>query len=247
MQGTIQSREAKLPLIGKIKIGQKNEKGYPESLDYFLASGNYQQYFNEAFGEKPTSIEIMFLSNEFSQACWERFELRKGAKLYSYGDGSEFKVYDEAKDDYVDMTMEKDSAFIKELHKKIESKWDTVLTLTFLIPAIRGVFGAWQLTTKGEKSSIPGLLGAFQMVQNMAGSVIGIPFDLQIKKVVSNKPNSKNKFPVLQLIPNVSQGHLEKIRQFINNKNEFLGLLTENKIDDIAMNSISKSIEYKNE
>ena len=237
----IKSREARLPLIGKIKVGRMTEKGFPESLDYFIATGNYEQYFNEAFKEKPTSIEIMFLSNDFNQACWERYELRKGAKLYAYGDGNDFKVYDEKKDDYIDMNIEKDSDIIKNLHIKLSSKWETVLSLTFLIPAIKGVFGAWQFTTKGEKSSIPQIAGAYKMVQDMAGSVIGIPFDLQVKKVVSNKPNSKNKFTVIQLIANVSQGHLEKVRQFISNKNEFIGLLTENKIDDIAMDLVNEN------
>ena len=238
------NREVKMPVIGKIKVGRKNEKGHPESLDYFSASGNYQKYFDEAFGEKPQSIEIMFLDNDFSQSCNERYELRQGAKLYAYGDGEIFQVYDEQKDDYITKTMEKDGEFIKALHAKLKGKWESVLHMSFLIPAIKGVFGVWQLTTKGEKSSIPTILGAFQLVQNMAGSVVGIPFDLQVKKVVSNKPNSKNKFPVITLIPNVSQGHMEKVKNYIAGKNEFMGLLTENKIDDIAMNEVAKQVEY---
>lgn len=239
------NRKVRMPIIGKIKTGQKNADGYPEGLDYFIATGNYQNYFNEAFGEKPTSLEIIFLSNDFSQSCNERYELRQGAKLYAYGDGQSFQVYDEKADDYIEMTTEKDSEFIKSLHKKIKSEWESVLHLSFLLPRIKSVFGVWQLTTKGEKSSIPTILGAFQFVQNMAGTVVGIPFDLQIKKVVSNKPNSKHRFPVLNLIPNVSSGHMEKVRQFISNKNDFIGLLTEDKIDDLAMDTVSKQIEYE--
>ena len=140
--------------------------------------------------------------------------------------------------------MSSNADLIKSLHTKVKGKWESVLYLNFLIPAIRGVFGIWQLTTKGDKSSIPTILGAFQMVKQMARSVVGIPFDLQVKKVISNKPGSKSKFPVISLIPNVSQGHLDKVRQFISDKNEFVGLLTENKIDDIAMNEVSKQVEY---
>jgi hypothetical protein len=238
------NRVVKMPIIGKIKVGRKNEKGFPESLDYFVATGNYERYFIDAFGEKPSSIEIMFLSNNFEESCNERYELRQGAKLYAYGDGDIFQIYDEQKDDYIEKTMEKDKEFINALHTKLKSKWETVLHMSFLIPAIRGVFGVWQLSTKGEKSSIPTIQGAFKLVQNMAGTVIGIPFDLQVKKVVSNKPNSKSKFAVINLIPNVSSGHMEKVKTFISGRNEFIGLLTENKIDDIAMNEISKRVEY---
>lgn len=236
-------REVKMPIIGKIKVGEKNEKGLPVSLDYFIAVGNYKNYFDNACGEKPTSITIMFLDDEFEKSCNERYELRQGAKLYAYGDGEVFQVYDEQKDDYIEMTMDKNSDVIKSLHTKVKGKWESVLHMYFLIPAITGVLGAWQFTTKGEKSSIPTILGAFQMVKNMAGRVVGIPFDLQVKKVISNKPGSKNKFPVINLIPNVSQPYLEKIKQYLGNVN-FVGLLTENKIDDIAMNEVAKQVEY---
>lgn len=246
------NREVKMPIIGKIKIGQKktivNKKGekvdIPESLDYFTASGNYENYFNKAYPDKPTSIEIMFLNDEFEQSCNERYELRQGAKLYAWGDGEIFQVYDEKKDDYIEMTMEKNAETIKTLHTKLKSKWESVLHMSFLIPAISGVFGVWQLTTKGDKSSIPTILGAFQFVQKMAGTVVGIPFDLQVKKVVSNKPGSKNKFPVINLIPNVSQPHMERIKNYILPNRQFIGLLTENKIDDLAMEIESKQIDY---
>lgn len=238
------NKTVKFPIIGKIKIGRKNDRGLPESLDYFVAAGNYENYFIDAFGDKPTSIEIMFLSDNLEDSCNERFELRQGAKLYAYGDGESFQVYDEQKDDYLERNMTKDADFIKALHTKVKGKWETVLHMSFLIPAIKGVFGVWQLSTKGEKSSIPTIQGAFQLVKSMAGRVIGIPFDLQVKKVTSNKPNSKSKFPVINLIPNVSSGHMEKVKQFISGNTDFIGLLTENKIDDIAMNEVAKGIEY---
>lgn len=238
------NRQVKFPVLGKIKVGIKNDKGHPTSLDYFVATGNYANYFTDAFGPKPDSIEIMFLSDNFEDSCYERYELRQGPKLFAFGDGECFKVFDEKKDDYIEKTMEKNADEIKSLHKKVGGEWKSVLHMSFLIPAIKGVFGVWQLSTKGDKSSIPTILGAFQMVQQMAKTVIGIPFDLQVKKVVSNKPGSKNKFPVINLVPNVSAGHLEKVRNYIAGNNNFMGLLTENKIDDIAMNEVAKQVEY---
>lgn len=247
MQGFIQTNESKIKPIGLIKIGRKKEitkNGktieIPESLDFFIATGQFQNYFTEAYPNKPNKIEITFGSNNFFDSFYERFELWSGSKRYSYGDGQDFKVYEEKTDEWLDKNMTDDKEFLSDLHKKIGSQWSVILSLTFLIPTIRGVWGFWRLNTKGNKSSIPAMKSAFMLAQEFAGTVIGVPFDLSVEKVVSHKPGSKSKFPVLQLTPNVSQGHLERIRQFIKDKNEFVGLLTESKID-----SLTNQIEYK--
>lgn len=249
MKGTIirdVEEEIRIPIIGKIKIGQKTETGGTQSLDHFRAAGDYAHYFHEAYGERPTSIIIMFLSDDYSKSCYERYELRKGPKLYAYGDGKDFRVYNEERDEYVNMSKDdaKDRDILAGLHRKLNSKWEVVLDLKFIIPAISGVFGIWSLSTKGEKSSIPAIKGAFAAVHKFAGRVTGIPFDLSVKKVVSNKPESKSKYPVIQLVPNVSQGHLEKVRDYISNR-DFIGLLTEEKIDEMAMDNAIGKIEYK--
>jgi len=244
MQGIIPDSKKQNRPIGQIKIGQKDARGIPQSLDYFIATGQYENYFKKAFGEKPNAIEIMFCSDNFFESFYERFELWNGAKRFAYGDGTEFKVYDEKTDKYIDMNMNEHKDIITGLHKKAGKDWDTILSITFLIPRIKGVWGLWRLNTKGKESSIPAMKKAFMDMQEMAGTVIGIPFDLHVKKAISYKPGSKNKYPVLQLTPNISQEHVEKVRQFISNKNEFVGLLTENKIDDIAMSEVAKQVEY---
>jgi hypothetical protein len=218
-------------------------KEIPESVDYFIATGNYSHYFTEAFGEKPNSIEVVFLSDDLSETCRERFELRQGSKLFAYGDGVDFRVYSPEVDDYIDMNMRENSEEIKALNKTVGSKWETVLTLFFLIPKIRGVFGAWQLTTKGVKSSIPTIKTSFDFVQTLAGTVIGIPFDLTVEKVVSNKPESKNRYPVIKLVANISQGHLDKVKEFISDKHAFMGLLTEDKIDTLALTQVEQGVK----
>ena len=65
MKGRIERPEAHkprlvLPRVGKIRIGVKNAKGYPQSLDYFIATGKYAGLFLQAYGEKPQIIQIVF-------------------------------------------------------------------------------------------------------------------------------------------------------------------------------------------
>jgi hypothetical protein len=246
MEGLIPESKSQHSRVGFIKIGGRkeitNKKGelvsIPESYDYFIATGQYSNYFNKAFGEKPKSIQIMFCSDNFFESFWERYELWSGARRWAYGDGIDFKVYDEKTDKFID----KKKSEITELHKKLNGEWITRLTIKFLMPST-GVLGLWELSTKGKETSIPAMKASFCLVQEIAKSVIGVPFDLNVEKHISYKPKSSNKYPVLQLVSGLGLQHLEKVRDYITNK-KFVGLLTENKIDDIAMNEVAKQVEY---
>lgn len=242
MSGRIirETRRESLTRIGKIKIGEKyvNQAGkeIPRSLDYFVADGTYKNLFDSAFGEKPNSIEIVFISDQEEDSCYERLELRQGAKLFAYGDGCNFKIWDQNSNVYVNRELDTDG--ILELEKKIKSKFEEVLTLNFLIPRIK-VFGFWSLTTKGKDSSIIQIVSVFDRMKQLAGTVKGIPFDLKVEKVKSQKPDSKNLFPVLQLIPNLSAQNVERIKEFIQAGTELPFLITESKMDSL------QEIEYK--
>ena len=77
---------ATMPVIGQVKVGEKTEQGYPRSLDYFKASGRFENAFHKQFGKKPTELTVVFMSDEVDQVCDERYELWKGAN----GLGSNF-------------------------------------------------------------------------------------------------------------------------------------------------------------
>jgi hypothetical protein len=233
-----ETRLARVPIIGKVRAGIKDDRGLPKSTDYFLPDGPYSDYFTKVFGKNPKSIEVMFISNDYTQSCNERFEIRQGAKLFADGDGETFRVWDEKAQDYGEYTKAVHPDIMRRIAVKLQAEWINILTLTFIIPRITGVFGAWQLTTRGEKSSIPQIISAFDTVQDMAGTIINIPFDLQIEKVTSQRPGSKSSFPVIKLIPNVSQGHLEKVRLFYDSGVRVHGLLTEDRIDKIEKETL---------
>jgi hypothetical protein len=69
------------------------------------------------------------------------------------------------------------------------------------------------------------------------GTVTKTPFDLVVKKVTSQKPGSKNKYPVVELIPNIGAEHQEKLAQLVDsgfNVREFRGLLSEGAIEQLS-------------
>lgn len=219
MNGRIKRQEPRekipFPKIGNIRCGKKIEKNgkvFPVSTDYFIPTGKYANYFTDAYGEKPNKIEAIFLSDDPGLVCDERLELRDVAgKLAAFGDGLEFKVWDEKTENYQPFLLEAHPDMLNRLAEKYKSTWKTRLTMRFLLPRISGIIGYWELTTGAEASSIPGITGIFDEVLSQKGFIRGILFDLSVNLFTSNKPGIKRKYPVLTLVPN----HTEENKKLI--------------------------------
>lgn len=228
-----ETRKTKLPLIGNLRVGMKNEKGYPISLDHFIATGDYASYFKEEFGEKPTKVQIIFLSDDNVQSCLEEWDGRdpKG-KRAGYGNGETFHIYDEQFEDYIEMDN-KDTINKQTKEKKIT--WKILLTLHFVIPKIKGVFGLWRFQTRGDKSSIATIVSTFDEIKNNVGTIVNIPFDLVVKKVKSQTPGGVKVFPVVSLVPNLSTNNLDIVRNYLESGMDFkrIGVLTDEKIKQL--------------
>jgi hypothetical protein len=208
------TKPIRLPEVGKIKIGEKLEgENFPRSLDYFRPTGEYAPLFWEAYGEKPNMLEIVFPSNDARECCYERFELRDGPKLYAEGDGETFEAWSDKEKDYVIVTKTEYPTIMEMLSKKVGAEWRPRLTLRFMLLKLRHVMGVWSLSSHAEASSIPEIISTFDMVADKAGRVSGIPFDLSVQKVTSQKPGSKSSYPVLKLVPNLGVNQLEAVRQ----------------------------------
>lgn len=219
-----------LPEIGRLHIGMKNDKGYPMSIDYFRPTGKYEGLFRQALGEKPQTIQVIFPSDDAEKVCNERYEYRddKGA-LVAGGDGQTFKVWNGKV--YAPYTIE-DYPNIMQLiaeknpTKRKEDNWDIVLSMKFIVPAVRGVVGVWGLTTKGRASSVRNIRESFDAVQMMRGTVVTSVFDLAVHFHKSNKPNDTSRYPVLSLVAN--DNRVSDIKELIQQK-ENLSLLLPNK------------------
>lgn len=195
-----------LPEVGRLHIGMKSEKGYPVSIDYFRPTGKYAQLFTAALGERPQTIQVIFPDDDPEKVCNERFEYRddKGA-LVARGDGRVFEIWDGKRyaayrvTEYPDIV---DQIAARNPTKRGADNWDVVLTLRFIVPAVRGVVGVWQFSTKGRASSVKNIRDSFDGVQMMRGTVTQTVFDLSVQFAKSNKPGVNSRYPVVSLVAN---------------------------------------------
>ena len=226
---------AALPEIGRLHIGKKqtsqNGKEYPVSVDYFIPAGKYAAMFTDALGEKPNTIQIVFPDDDPEKVCREQFEYRddKGA-LVARGDGRIFEIWNGREyakysiDDYPDIA---EQVIAKNPTRRGADNWDITLTLRFVIPAVRGIVGVWQFSTKGRASSINNIRNSFDGVQMMRGTVTRTVFDLSVQFAKSNKPGVSSRYPVVSLVANDSR--IDEIRQALAAKDNLSLLLPESK------------------
>lgn len=233
-----------LPEVGRLHIGMKQKsqsgKEYPVSVDYFIPSGKYAGVFTNAIGEKPSTIQIVFPDDDPEKVCNERYEYRddRGA-LVARGDGKIFEVWDGKR--YAPFSIDQYPDIMNQITAKNPTKrgtenWDVILTLRFVIPAVRGVVGVWQFATKGKASSIKNIRNSFDGVQMMRGTVLGTVFDLSVQFAKSNKPGDNSRYPVVSLIAN--DNRVSEIREAIQQK-ENLSLLLPNN------NPVQNGLEQK--
>ena len=199
-----------LPEIGRLHIGKKqmgqNGREYPVSVDYFIPSGKYAGMFTAALGDKPASIQIIFPDDSPEKVCNERYEYRddKGA-LVARGDGQTFEIWDGKK--YIPYSVKEYPNIMEQIARNNPTKrgaenWDIVLTLRFIVPAVRGIVGVWQFSTKGKASSVRNIRESFDGVRMMRGTVTQTVFDLSVAFARSNKPGVNSRYPVVSLIAN---------------------------------------------
>jgi hypothetical protein len=238
---TAPQSSAGFPILGTIRVGIRVESGsreYPSSLDYFICNDKYGQYFHEAYGEKPNTIEIAFASDDPQVSCNHRLEFRDNkGKLFATGDGREFRVW--TGNEYETLTTDDYPDLMESIAEKTESMkgWEDVLTLQFLLLRVRSVGGLWRFVTRAKASTIPNIVSTFDNFKASVGTVTKTPFDLVVKKVTSQKPGSKSRYPVVELVPNIGAAHQQKLAELLDagfNVSEYRGLLSEGAIEDLS-------------
>lgn len=209
-----------LPRVGFIKVGMKNAKGYPQSVDYFVPSGKYAGLFTQAYGDRPQTIQIVFPDDDAEKVCREEYQYRDDAgKLIAWGDGETFNVWDGER--YKELSAKDYPKLMHGVARKFPNRsvraggdgWQVTLTLTFIIPLVRGVAGVWQFVTKGAASSIPGIRDTFDAMLSERGFVKGIIWDMNVQFAKSQKPGETSRYPVVSIVPNESEGNVAKVKE----------------------------------
>lgn len=244
---------SKFGRIGHIKIGQrvaaKTKDGRdferPESLDYFIATGDFAHHFVEAIADKapepgkPRVLHITFPSDDRSLVCYERFECWKGSSRWGWGDGHTFNYWNPKAKQYepIETPTEEDmEAFIQRTGgwKRDNQKgdgWREILTLRFLIIDLPGLMGFWQFDTSGEATSLPEIRDAFDFVLDRIGTVLKVPWTLAAERVTSKKPGVNSTYTKVKLVPNLSAENMERYRAYIAGGSQAEGFL----VDDEAV------------
>jgi hypothetical protein len=237
------------PIVGKLKIGIKHpEKGYPMALDHFRPHCDNKQYealFAESYGDKPNKIEILFASND-DHACKEFYELRDSAgKILAEGDGENFRIIHDGKwhtrtqAQIIENPKFQSVENFMEAMKKMagaKAEWKETLIMRFLLPKIKSLIGLWEFRTHGDDSTIPNLVGVFDNVKRIAGTVQMIPFDLFVKKVKSDKSGVASSYSVVNLVPNIGTENMLLLGDYVNKGLVSLsnGILTDAKVTEIG-------------
>ena len=202
------------PILGKLKVGKKSEKGYPMSVDYFVATGKYAPLFYQRFGEKPNTLLVYFPSNDPELVCKEEYVYRNNAgKKCASGDGETFKVWSNKINKFVRVTTDEYPNIMEIVSKKFPSQkgWEVVLTLNVVLPELNKIFGVWTLQTKGSASSIPHIRDTFDSLLEKNGSVENVLFDLHVEFAKSDSPMG-TRFPVISIVPNETQMNINRIK-----------------------------------
>lgn len=240
------------PVVGRIKCGMKAQtadgKEYPKSVDYFIADSKYAEQFKAIYGDEPRTIEIAFYSDDEAEVCQNFYELRDSAgKLVARGDGELFSIWSTGKQAYVEKSISEIKGAtlesfmrdcIEKLPKCAKSEWKEQLKMRFLIPKFKGVYGIWEFRSSGRMSTNRHIVRTFDAVKSQAGFIKFIPFDLQIAMATSQKPENKSRYPVVQIVPHISNDTMQTLADYGSAFMDIRGLLTDEKVQQIAAKAL---------
>ena len=209
------------PIVGKIKIGEKvnnNGKTYPKSTDHFLIKFD-QPMFQKAVGDhfnsqKIASIPIRFATANDDFNIYNALEVRDSSgKLYAYTDLDKLFVANKERkgDAYLDVTaqaIERQKSIEAAVQaicqtlstEKYKCEAKEVLRLRFSL-ANTDLQGCFELRTSASKSSIQGIVDAYEASKNSLGDITEARFMLSVKMHTSNRSGISSVYPVLQMIP----------------------------------------------
>jgi hypothetical protein len=161
----------RLKRLGKIRLGVKQQskstgREYPTETDYFVCPPEIQA----VYGEKPTMLEGLFLSNDLEQIYQEKLALYgKSSGLHCHGNGEVAM----RRDDQGNWTERPCPCEHLKSTENPEGECRPQAHLMVMLPKVN-LWGYYQITT-GSTNSRVSILRDLQQMQQMLGSIANIP------------------------------------------------------------------------
>jgi len=258
----------RLPRCGKVHLGERNEKGVPHAVDYFLVREDATtpfaaaEAFRDVYGAEPRELDIMFPTDDVEDWCDPFFRMfSQSWQNVCKGDGEAAQAkWDPNQDGPRPEGAEggtwanRDSkAWVPRtipclgenciMQQGDRPQCRLSLNLFFLLPKVRGI-GAWQLDTRSIHST-RALLDSVALIRSVTGGRIrGLPLKLRlVDKEVAPLNVKKKTVHVLELsVPGFTLEDLLRAAQSLPEK----ALLAPPKIDEAELAEAYSDVESEN-
>ncbi|BAS31207.1 hypothetical protein [Dehalococcoides mccartyi] len=189
------SEVIRLPRLGKIRLGIKNEVGgtaYPEPTDYFVCP----EEVKKAFGEKPIELRIMFPTNDPAQWASQYLRCYSDSRLLICKGNGETAISS------FNSSVKEVPCDPASCNFYRQGRCRPMMNLQFLLPNCPG-YGVYQLDTSSYHSMV-NINSSLELARNIFGRFCMIPFSLlRVGKEVH--PEGQTKIAqVLSLLPTFS-------------------------------------------
>ncbi|MGI9951944.1 hypothetical protein V3F56_06215 [Moorellaceae bacterium AZ2] len=220
------SDAVRIPRLGTIALGEKDDRGTPRAVDYFVVPPEVQ----EVYGPQPRELDIVLPSDDleavfpaylkrygdqFGLICRGDGEIATVNELYAKSSGMEYGIADRD-GQFVDaatgeaLAVEKagDKGWVriacpyKNCQHYINKKCREVAVLSVLLPRVPGVLGAYSIDT-GSFNSYINIRNSLLILKQMLGRISFIPLKLKVRvQEVHPEVNGKQikrKVPVMYI------------------------------------------------
>ncbi len=184
-------------IAGYVRVGEPTSTGKGKVNGYFRLADTAEEFiehFEFKYGKEPVMIPIYFPTNDKDITRIWQYEWWKDKRMWGYGDGINFMVWNPARKGYEPCTPADD------LFQTLEYKyWSEQMTLRFKIPGFPAE-GFFVLKTGGADTSIPNIKKSMDYVELcFNGELDHMLFYLMVEMGKSKMPGNTRKFPVIKL------------------------------------------------
>ncbi|MGI9863068.1 hypothetical protein SDD30_16960 [Moorella naiadis] len=194
----------RIPRLGTIALGVKDEKGVPKAVDYFVVPPEVQ----EVYGPQPRELDIVLPSediesifpaylkrygNQYGLICRGDGEYASVNETYAKTSGTEYGlkvengvIVDMATGEVVPVEKSGGQGWVqipcpyKNCQHYINKKCREVAVFSALLPKVPGVLGAYSIDT-GSFNSYQNIKNSLLILKAMAGRISFIPLKLKVR------------------------------------------------------------------